>query len=156
MARQSVDRLIKRDERRYARMRLRQTGLFDLRDEIEGVREIAVAKEMRETVEDVRRKVERFPNLAGGAFAAIADDVRGHGGPVFPVTPIDFLDHALAPIAARQVEIDVGPAFAAFAQEPLEDEIVADRIDGGDAEAITDRAVRRAPPALNHDVVFPA
>ena len=51
MARQSVDRLVKRDERRHARMRFRQTGLLDLRGQIERVREIAAREEMREAIE---------------------------------------------------------------------------------------------------------
>src|SRR4051794_21550626 len=111
---------------------------------------------MRESVENVRRKIQRFPDLARGAASAISDDVRGHGGAVFAVTPIHFLDHALAPIAAGQIKIDVRPAFPAFAQEPFENEIVADRIDRRDAETITDSAIRRAAPALDHDVVFAA
>ena len=123
MARQSVNRLIQPNEGRHARMRFRQTGLLDLRLQIERVRKIAVREKMRETIENVRRKIERLADLARGAASAISDDVRGHGRAVFAVTPVNFLDHALAPIAARQIEIDVGPAFAAFAQETLEDEI---------------------------------
>ncbi len=102
------------------------------------------------------RKIERLADLARGAPAAISDDVRGHGRAVFAVTPVNFLDDALAPVAARQIEIDVRPAFAAFAQETFEDEMVAHRIDRRDPEAKTNRAVRRAPAALHHDVVFAA
>ena len=156
MARQSVDRLIQPDERRHARMRFRQTRLLDLRLQIERVRKIAVREKVRKAVENIRRKIERFADLARRASAAISDDVRGHGRAVFAVTPVNFLDHTLAPVAARQIEIDVGPAFAAFAQETLEDEMIADRIDRRDAEAITDRAVRGAAAALHHDVVFAA
>src|SRR5262249_36573061 len=53
-----------------------------------------------------------------------------------------------------KIEIDVGPAFAAFVEETLEDEIVAHRIDRRDPETIANRAVRRASPALDHDVVL--
>ena len=156
MPRQSVDRLVKRDERRHARMRFRQTGLLDLRLQIERVRKIAVREEMREAIENVRRKIQRFADFARGAAAAISDHVRGHGRAVFAVTPVNFLDDALAPVAARQIEIDVGPAFPAFAQETFENEMIADRIDRRDAEAITNRAVRRAAASLHHDVVLPA
>ncbi len=75
---------------------------------------------------------------------------------MFAVTPVNFLDHAFAPIAAGQIEIDIRPAFPAFAEETLEDQMVAHRIDRRDSQAITDRAVRRAAAALHHDVVFPA
>ena len=57
VARQSVNGLIERDESRHAWMRFRQAGLFDLRDEIERVREIAVPKKMRESIENVGRKI---------------------------------------------------------------------------------------------------
>ena len=137
-------------------MRFRQTGLLDLRCQIERVRKIAVREKMRETIENIRGKIQRLADLARRAAAAIGDDVGGHGRAVFAVAPINFLDHAFAPIAARQIEIDVRPAFPAFAQETLEDEMIAHRIHRRDSEAKTNRAVRRAPAALDHDVVFPA
>ena len=80
-------------------------------------------KKMRKAIENIRRKIQRLADLARGAASAISDDVRGHGRAVFAVTPVNFLDDALAPIAARQIEIDVGPAFPAFAQETFEDQI---------------------------------
>src|SRR5206468_4030956 len=115
---------------------------------------IAVGKQMGETVQNVRGEIECFANLARGAAPAISDDIGGHGRAVFPVTPVDFLDHTFAAIATRQIEIDVGPAFAALVQETLEDQMIADRIDWGDAETKTDRAVRGAAAPLHHDVVF--
>ena len=120
------------------------------------MRKIAVREKMRETVQNIRGKIQRFADLARRAASAISDDVRGHGRAVFAVTPINFLDDAFAPIAARQIEIDVRPAFAAFAEETFEDEMIAHRIDRRDPEAKTDRAVRRAAAALHHDVVFAA
>ena len=137
-------------------MLLRQTGLLDLRLQIERVRKIAVREKMRKAIENARRKIQRLADLARRAPAAIGDHVRGHGRAVFAVAPVNFLDHALAPIAARQIEIDVGPAFAALAQKTLEDEMIAHRIDRRDAETITNRAVRRAAAALHHHVVFAA
>ena len=156
MTRQSVDRSIKSDERGHARMIFRQTGLLDLRFQIERVRKIAVREEMRETIENARRKIERFADLARRAAAAIRDHVRGHGGAMFAVAPINFLDHRFAPVATRKIEIDIGPAFPALVQKTFEDEMIADRIDRGDPETITNRAVRRAAAALDHDVVFAA
>ena len=60
------------------------------------------------------------------------------------------------PVAAWKIEIDIGPAFPALVQEPLEYQIVTDRIDRGDAEAITNRAVRRAAAPLHHHIVLAA
>src|SRR4030095_296199 len=78
------------------------------------------------------------------------------GCAVFAVTPVNFLDDPFAPIAARKIEIDVRPAFAAFTKETFEDEMIAHRIDRRDPETKTDRAVGRAPAALDHDVIFAA
>src|SRR5882762_4873963 len=109
---------------------------------------------MREAIENARRKIERFADLARGAAAAITDHVRGHGCAVFAVAPVNFLDHRFATIAAGKIEIDVGPTFPVFVQEPFENQIIAHRIDRRDAEAITNRAIGGAATALHHDVVF--
>ncbi len=137
-------------------MRFRQTGLLDLRCEIQRVRKIAIREKMRKTIEDARRKIQRLADLARRASPAIGDHVRRHRRAVFAITPINFLDHALPPVAARQIEIDVRPAFPALAQETLEDEMIAHRIHRRDPETKTNRAVRRAPATLHHDIVFPA
>ena len=71
------------------------------------------------------------------------------------VAAIDVLDDRFAPVAARQIKIDVGPLVARFAQEPLEQELHADRIDRGDPEGVADRAVGRRATALDEDVVGP-
>src|SRR6266568_3134523 len=154
VSRQTINRLIQPNESRHARMFLRQTSLFDLRLEIERVRKIAVREQMREAIQNARRKIERLPDLARSAAAAITDYVRGHGRAVFSVAAINFLNDRFTPIAAWKIEIDIGPAFPAFVQEPFENQIVAHRIDRRDSEAITNCAVRGAAPALDHDVVL--
>src|SRR5438132_6619129 len=103
---------------------------------------------MREAIENAWRKIERFANLACGAAPAVCNHVRGHGRAVFAVTPINFLDDRFAAIAAGKIEIDIGPAFAAFVQEPFENQIVTDRIDRRNSEAITNRAVGGAAATL--------
>src|SRR5262249_20458022 len=111
---------------------------------------------MREAIENARRKIQRLADLARGAASAISDHVRRHGRAVFAVTAINFLDHRFAPVAGWKIEIDVRPTASALIQEPFEHEIVAYRIDRRDPEAITNRAVRRAAPTLDHDVVLAA
>ncbi len=67
-----------------------------------------------------------------------------------------MLNHLLAAIAARQIEIDVGPFAALFRQKTLEQQLHAHRIDRRDAEAVADGAVRRRPAPLHEDVVMAA
>src|SRR5437016_6333740 len=75
------------------------------------MREIAVREEMRKAIENARRKIQRFADLARGAAPAITDHVRSHGCTVFAVASVNFLDHRFATIAAGKIEIDIGPTF---------------------------------------------
>ena len=99
---------------------------------------------------------QRLAHLARGAAAAIGDDVGGHRRAEPAVFLVDVLDDALAAVAARQVEIDVGPLAALLRQEALEQQIHRDRIDGRDPEAVADGAVGRRPAPLHEDVLLPA
>ena len=135
-------------------MRFRQTCLLNLRFELERVREIAAGKQMREPIDDARRKIERFTHLARRAAPAIGDHVCGHGRAVFSVPAINFLDHRFATVAAGKIEIDIGPAFAALVEETFENQMIFHRIHRRDPQAITNRAIGGAATALDHDVVF--
>ena len=115
MARQTVNRAIEFNEGVGARMMAGQTSLLHLGGEFEGVRVIAIRKQIGKSVDDVVGDVQRFADFARGAASAIGNDVGGHGRAVFAVTAINFLDDALTPVAAGQVDVDVGPALAAFA-----------------------------------------
>ena len=68
---------------------------------------------------------ERLPHLARRAAAAIGDHVGRHRRAQLAVALVDVLDHLLAPVAARQVEIDVGPLAALFREKPLEQQVHA-------------------------------
>ena len=69
---------------------------------------------------------------------------------------IDVLNGALALIAARKIEIDVGPLASFFGKEALEQQLHLHRIDCSDSKRVTHSAVRRRAAALNEDVVFQA
>ena len=101
-------------------------------------------------------ELERLPHFARGAPAAIGDDVGGHRRAVLAVLLVDVLDDPLAPIAARQIQIDVGPLAALLRQEALEEQLHAHRIHGGDAQAVADGAVGRRSAPLHQDVLLAA
>src|SRR5437667_4078541 len=98
--------------------------------------------------------MQRLSNLARGASTVIRDHVGRHGRTMLAVTAIDFLNHAFPPIATGKIGIDIGPAFAPFAEESLENQVIAYRINRCDTEAITNRAVGRAAAALHHNVML--
>src|SRR6266850_1555566 len=136
VARQTVNRAIQPDECRHPWMMFRETCSFDLRFQFHRVREIAAGKQVREPVDNARRKIERFTDLTRRAAPTISDHVRSHGCAVFAVTPINFLDHCFPPIAAGKIKIDIGPAFAALVEKPFEDEMAFHRVNWRYPEAI--------------------
>ena len=71
--------------------------------------------------------------------------------PRAPYLRVDVLDHPLAAVAAGQVEVDVRPLAALLGEEALEEQLHAHGIDGGDAEAVADRAVGGGAAALDQD-----
>ena len=121
-----------------------------------GSRELEVVHHLREPIDLLLVERQRLADLARGAAAAIGDDVGGHRRAQPAVLLVDVLDDALAAIAARQIEIDVGPLAALLRQEALEQQLHLDRIDGGDAEAVADGAVGRRPAPLHEDVLLAA
>ena len=96
---------------------------------------------------------EGLADLAGGEATAVGDDVGGHGRAEAPVALVDVLDHALAPVAAGQIEVDVRPLAALLGEKALEEQLHADGIHGGDAERVAHRAVGRRAPPLHQDVL---
>ena len=128
--------------------------MFDER--LVGIDVFELVHHLGETIDLPFVEIERLADFARRALAAIGDDVRGHRRAVLAVFLVDVLDHRLAAIAARQIEIDIGPLAALFGEEALEQQLHADRIDGGDAEAVAHGAVGRRAAALHEDVLLPA
>jgi hypothetical protein len=52
------------------------------------------------------------------------------------------LDHLLAPLML-EIDVDIGRLLALLRNEALEQQLVDRRVDRGDAQALTDRAVGR-------------
>ena len=121
-----------------------------------GVAVLEAAHVLRQAVDLVERDLEHLADLARGAAVAVGDHVGGHRRAGGAVALVDVLDHPLAPLAARQVEVDVGPLATLLGEEALEQQLHADRVDGGDAEAVADRAVRRRAAALHQDALAAA
>ncbi len=104
-------------------------------------------------------EAERAAGVAHRHARAIGDHVRGHGGAARAVLGVDVLDHLLAAIARRQIEIDVGHAVgdvagalhALLGEKALEQQVHRHRIDRGDAEDVAGGRVRRRAAPLDHD-----
>ncbi len=127
-----------------------------LRQRVARLDELEVVHHLRQPIDLHRIEAERLPHLARRAAAAIGDHVGRHRRAEPAIFLVDVLNHLLAAIAARQIEVDIGPLAALLGQETLEQQIHPHRIDRGDPQAVADGAVGRRPAALHEDVVLPA
>src|SRR5690606_5138002 len=123
---------------------------------VAGVVPLEVVHQLREPIDGLGREAEHLAQLACRAAAAIRDDVGGHRGAEPAIALVDVLDDALAPLAARQIEIDIGPLAALFREKPFEEQIHPDRIDGRDAKRITHGTVGGRPAPLYENALAPA
>ena len=69
------------------------------------------------------------------------------------VATVDVLDDLLAP-GGTEVDIDIRIRRPALVDEPFEQEVVADRLDPGDAQYVGHDGARRAAPALSRDALL--
>ena len=97
----------------------------------------AVRDAFGNTVDDAVRKAQHAPSVArrllGGELAE-GDDLRNA---VATVLLDDVLHHALAAVD-REVDIDVWHRLASWVEEALEQQVVTNRINVGDLEAVGD------------------
>ena len=112
-----------------------------------------VGDELREPIAHVARKPERLAHFARRAPASVRDHVGGHPSAEPSVSTVDVLDHRFTPLAAREIQIDIGPFAARFAEEAFEQELHADGVHRRDPERVADRAVGRRAASLDQDVV---
>src|SRR3989454_481095 len=124
--------------------------------------ELELREQLREAVQLLLRQSEDLADLARGGASPVRDHVGGHRRTRRAVALVDVLDHLLALVAAREIEIDVRPRLvpgrvgALFGEEALEEQVHLHRIDGGDPERVADRAVGRRAAPLHEHVLAPA
>ena len=112
-----------------------------------------VRDQFRETVAEHVRHVEHATGVAHhrlGAQRAKRGDLA-HGATA--IFRLDVLDHPLA-VILTEVDVEVGHRHALRIQEALEQQVVADRIEIGDAQGVGDQRPRtRTPPGADRHAV---
>ena len=88
--------------------------------------------------EDAGRIADRGPRLDGRESDYLSDMVRA--------PPLGGVADHLAAVTLVEVHVDIGHLLAPRVQEPLEQQVVADRVDVDYAQAVGDATTRRAPP----------
>ncbi len=121
-----------------------------LLEEIIGELATPVGREARERVEVRLIDPQGLADLAHRRAGPVADDVGDHRRVPSPVAVVDVLDDLFAAVVL-DVEIDVRRLGPLAGEEALEEQAHAHRVDGGDPQAVADRAVGRAPAPLTED-----
>ena len=156
MARQALDVEAEPQPVLDARVAAVEAGFLRLVEQVVvAVHVLEPADALREPPDHLFRESEHLAHLPHGALAAIGDDVSCHASPALAVALIYVLDHALALVPGRQIDIDVGPLAALLREEPFEQQVHADGIDSRDPQRVADRGIggRTSPLAEN---AFPA
>ena len=99
------------------------------------------------------REPQRDAHLAHGRPRPVRHEIGDHPGVLGAVAAVDVLDDLLPP-RRREVDVDIRVGRPALVDEPLEQEVVLDRLDPADAERVRDDRARRAPPTLGRDPLF--
>ena len=120
------------------------------------VDELEVIHRLREPIDLWRLETKRLPHFSRRTPAAIRNDIGGHRGAELSVFLVDVLNHLFAAVAARQIEINIGPLAAFLREKALEEQVHADGVHCRNAKAVADGAVGGRPASLHEDVVLTA
>ena len=99
---------------------------------------------------DVGREAERLAHLADGHARPVVNHGGADRGPVAAVAPVEVLDDFLTPFVL-EIDVDVGRLAALARDEAREEQVAGFGIDGRDAEAVADSAVRGRAATLAQD-----
>ena len=93
-----------------------------------------------------------IPDHAPGCQRTEGNDL---GHPVPAVFPVYIINDFLSPLEA-EVHVNIGHGYALGVQEPLKEQLIADRVELCDAKGIGDDASRRGSSSrADHDIIFP-
>src|SRR5450432_4913022 len=106
-----------------------------------------------QAIDLIQGQTEGFAHLTQRAFASIADHLGNHGCSFAAIALVDVLNHLLTTLML-EVDVDIRRLVALDTQEALEQQIRACRVDGCDANRVTDSAVGRAAPPLAQNASF--
>ena len=107
-----------------------------------------------EAVDDRLGEAHRLAHLAHRQARTEGDHVGDHPGALRPVLLVHVLDHLLAVIGG-EVDVDVGCPLMVDVEEALEEEVVSDGVDPGDAEEVGDDGISGAAPPLAGHAMLP-
>ena len=111
---------------------------------------VEVLQVLGQGIDAVGRQPQRLAHVADGRAGPIGDHFGGHSGPLAAVFLIKILDHLFPPLVL-EIDVDVRGLVALAAHEPLEQQVHPLGIDGGHAQAVTDRRIGGRSASLAED-----
>ena len=96
------------------------------------------------------REPQRVPHLAHRGPRPVRDEVADHPRVLRAVVLVDVLDDLLPPLGG-EVDVHVRVRRPSLVDEPLEQQLVADRVHAGDPQHVRHDRARGAAPALRRD-----
>ncbi len=99
-------------------------------------------------------QAQHLADFAYRAACAVTRDDRRERGMLATIAFVDPLDDLLAPLML-EVDVDIGRLLAFPRDEALEQKLMLDRVDAGDAQHEADAAVRCRPAPLAKDAATP-
>ena len=99
---------------------------------------------LRDTVHKRIGKIHHTPHVADHAPRRQSSESDDLHYPVLAVLAHHIIDDLLPSLIA-EVHVDIGHGHTLRVQEPLKQELIADRVNGGDLQAVGDDASRRRP-----------
>src|SRR5262249_44658308 len=91
--------------------------------------------QLRDLVDDPVRDLEHAAGVANGGARGHRSERDDLSDAIAAVLLGTVIDHALTSVD-REIDVHVRHRFAARVEEPLEEEVVLDRVDVGDLEAV--------------------
>src|SRR2546423_2911294 len=144
MARKTEQGGGKPDEAPHDRAPGIETRIAQAGDELPAI--VPPGDRLGDSVHLQRIEPERFPDVAQRALGLISDERGRQRSALTAVFVIDVLDDFLAPLVL-EIDVDIGRLVALLRNEALEQQLLLDRIDLGDAQGVADGGIgRRAAP----------
>ena len=155
VARQVLRHLVELAEFAHARMLEVEAGFAELAlGGVLGIFPFPGPRQAAELFQAGDFEAQRLAHLARGGAAAVRDHVGRHRGAELAEALVHILYGLFAFVAAGQIDIDIRPLAALFAEEALEEKVHAHGVHRGDFQRVADRAVGGAAAALRQDIVL--
>ena len=109
---------------------------------------------LAQAIDRLRRVTQRTGHVSHGAARLVGHDVADHGRVLTAIELVDVFHHLVAPFGV-EVDVDVGHGVRLVAEEALEEQVMAQRIDRRDLQQIGHQRIGGRAAPLAADALLP-